>query len=380
MERWNGAEWLAADGPRGRWDLQVDATGRIAALTRSPLTAPGPKGREATGFTLVAGFVDLQVNGGFGHDFTADPGSLWEVASRLPAHGVTAFLPTIITAPLEIYEAALAVTRAGPPPGWRGAIPLGWHFEGPFLAPERKGAHEAEHLRAPDQAAVAGWSRAAGVRLVTLAPELPGALDLVRSLRARGVVVSAGHSGATEEEARAGFEAGIEMVTHLYNAMSGLHHREPGLVGAALDRRAVHVGVIPDGLHVAPAALRLAARLKPGGLVAVTDAMAALGCADGTYDLAGQSVHVRDGEARLAGGTLAGSVLRMDQAVRNLRTLVGLSPAEAVRAATGTPARLIGEPERGELRPGGRADCVLLGPSGHAVVTMVGGEVLHAGE
>ena len=240
-------------------------------------------------------------------------------------------------------DRARAAWAAGAPAGYEGATPLGWHIEGPFIAPTRAGVHDPARLQAPDVGAVTDWSPASGIRLVTLAPELPGALELVAALVASGVVVSAGHSAATFDEARAGFDAGIRSVTHLFNAMPPLDHRRPGLVGAALVDARVTIGLIPDGLHVHPKVCALVHRtVGPDRLAVVTDAIAGLGMPPGTYQLAGRACIVDGESARLPDGGLAGSVLAMDRAVRNLAAFAGISEAEAVLAATVVPARLLG--------------------------------------
>jgi N-acetylglucosamine-6-phosphate deacetylase len=291
----------------------------------------------------VAGLIDLQVNGAAGHDLTTDPAAVWSVGAALAGHGVSAFLPTLVSPSFATIDRARAVLLAGPPPGFSGANPLGWHVEGPFLSPARAGAHDRAALRSPDLGAVADWSPASGVRMVTLAPELPGALEIVAALAGRGVVVSIGHSEASHAEAAAAFDAGARFVTHLFNAMAPLDHREPGLIGAALADERVTVGLIPDGLHVHPAVVRLVWRLAgPARLAVVSDAIAALGMPPGRYELAGREVLVDADSVRLPDGTLAGSVLPLDRAVRNLAVFAGIEPDEARRAATEVPARLLG--------------------------------------
>ena len=291
--------------------------------------------------------LDLQVNGAGGFDLTEEPESLWRVGAVLARFGTTAFLPTLVSPSWEIVERAQAALAAGPPDGYAGADPLGWHVEGPFLNPTRAGAHDPTSLRLPDVAAVAGWSPATGIRMVTLAPELPGALDVVRVLVDHGVVVSAGHSAATFDEAVSGFDAGIRAATHLFNAMASLDHREPGIVGAALTDDRVTIGLIPDGLHVHPAIVALVRRAVGGDRFAiVTDAIAALGMPPGIHSLAGRLVDCDETSARLPNGVLAGSVLGLDQAVRNLATFAGVDLADAALAATVVPARLLGlDPE-----------------------------------
>jgi len=297
-------------------------------------TAPDP---------ALTGLIDLQVNGAGGFDLTTEPERLWDVGEALTAFGVVAFVPTLVSPSWPIVERARTALDAGAPAGYRGATPLGWHVEGPFLAPARAGAHDPAALRLPDRGAVADWSPAAGIRVVTLAPELPGALVVAADLASRGVVVSAGHSAATFDQARAGFDAGITAVTHLFNAMAPLDHREPGLAGAALADPRVTIGLIPDGLHVHPAVVALVWRLAgPDRLAIVSDATAALGQPPGAHRLAGRDVEFVEGAVRLPGGVLAGSALGLDAGVRNLATFAGIDPALACRAATAVPARLLG--------------------------------------
>ena len=212
---------------------------------------------DAAGLILAPGFIDLQINGAFGDDFTADPATIWRVAEGLPRYGVTAFLPTIITSPLEQVAAGQRIVTEGEPAGFRGARPLGLHVEGPFLNPQKKGAHNPKYLRLPSVEAVAGWSPETGVRLVTLAPELPWALEVIVALSDRGVLVSEGHSMATYDQAVAGFDAGMRYGTHLFNAMPALGHRDPGLPGALLTDERATVGFIADGVHTHPSMIKL---------------------------------------------------------------------------------------------------------------------------
>lgn len=287
--------------------------------------------------------IDLQVNGAGGHDLTEAPERVWDVGAILPRYGVTAFLPTLVDPSWSTVDRARAALAGGPPPGYEGAAPLGWHVEGPFLAPSRAGAHDPARFQAPAVEPVADWSPGSGIRMATLAPELAGALDVVEALVANGVVVSAGHSAATWAQARAGFDAGIRSVTHLFNAMARLDHREPGLPGAALADDRVTIGLIPDGLHVHPGLVALVRRtVGPQRLAVVTDAIAALGVAPGKHRLAGREVLVDETSCRLPDGTLAGSVLGLDAAVRNLAEYAACSIDEARPAATTVPAALLG--------------------------------------
>ena len=286
--------------------------------------------------------IDLQVNGAGGFDLTDEAERLWDVGIVLARYGATAFLPTLVSPSWATVDRARSVLLAGAPGGYAGATPLGWHVEGPFLSPARAGAHSPQMLQAPDPGAVADWSPATGVRIATLAPELPGALAVVEALVENGVVVSAGHSAATFDEARAGFDAGIRMVTHLFNAMSPLDHRDPGLPGAAIADDRVTIGLIPDGLHVHPALVAIVRRaVGHERLAIVTDAIAALGVGPGRHKLAGRLVDCDETSARLPNGTLAGSVIGLEQGVRNLAAFTGCSMDEARLAVTAVPERLL---------------------------------------
>jgi N-acetylglucosamine-6-phosphate deacetylase len=316
---------------------------------------------------VAPGLIDLQFNGGYGQDFTANPAALLEAAKRLPETGVTAFLPTFITSALEAYPAMLQAVAAAREfqaqnPG-SGARILGAHIEGPFLCPARKGAHLEAYFCDPLPAALDWLRPLQAVRLLTLAPERPGALEAIRTLTARGILVSIGHSDAGMEETLAAMRAGARYATHLYNAMGGMQHRDPGLVGTLLTSDEVVCGLIVDGVHVHPRMVRLAYRcLGARRITLVTDAMAAMGMPPGEYAIGGQAVTVDETSARLADGTLAGSILRMDEAVRNMIAFSGCTPAEAVRMASATPAEALGmAAEAGRLQPGRRADLVLLG-------------------
>lgn len=338
--------------------------------------APGDDVIDVRGLTLTPGWIDVQINGGFGFDFTEDPGSIWEVAAQLPSLGVTAFLPTIITSPPETIETAIETVRAGPPAGWQGASPLGLHLEGPFLNPGKTGAHNWAYVGQPNVNTVRTWRPENGVRMVTLAPELPGACELIRVLRSRGVVVAAGHSMATFDQAGAGFDAGITYGTHLFNAMPALNHREPGLAGAALVADDVTVGVIADGVHVHPAMIKLAWRYKgKHRLTLVTDAMAALGMPPGKYRLGDADVTVYENFARLSDGKLAGSIVTPSAALRNLQRFSGCRLVDALATLTTTPADVLGLSRKGRIAPGYDADLTVITPDGEVVMTFVAGDL-----
>jgi N-acetylglucosamine-6-phosphate deacetylase len=361
---WVDADLLLEAGVIGGTDERVD---------------PGPDGTlDAGGLMVVPGFVDLQINGGFGHDFASAPETIWSCGASLPRTGVTAFLPTIVSSPPAVVRRALEVLADGPPDGYAGAVPLGLHCEGPMLSPARRGAHIARHLHPPVDDVIAGWSRESGVRMVTLAPELQGADPVIRELRDRDVVVSIGHSDATFERAIDAFEDGITCGTHLFNAMSGLHHRAPGVAGALLARPDVVTGIIVDGEHVHPGAVAAAWRAKgPRGIALVTDAVAPMGIEPGTpYRLGDTELLTGRRDVRDRDGTLAGSALTLDAAVRNLVAFAGAAPDEAIMAATATPWSALGETGRGVIRPEAAADLTILDEDLEVVATIIGGRAV----
>lgn len=367
-----GGDVLTPDGPVTADVTVVD--GRIAAIGVDGSTmADVIDARDAT---IAPGFIDVQINGGFGIDVTRQPERIDELGRGLTRFGVTAFVPTIITCAPEQLAAAVSAwsDRDRVPTG--GAVPLGLHIEGPMLAPSRRGAHPADLLRDPDSAIIDGWSPSTGVVMATLAPELPGALDVISELAGRGVVVSIGHTDGDAASFAAGRAAGATYVTHLFNAMRPFAHRDPGPIGAALADDAVVVGLICDGIHVDPVAVRMAWRaLGPHRITLVTDAVAALGDGGGDSRLGDVGVRVGADGVRTAEGTLAGSDLSLDVAVRNLVAFTGCPLADAVRTVTATPADLLGLADRGRLVVGARADLVVLDHDGRVRVTIVGGEV-----
>jgi N-acetylglucosamine-6-phosphate deacetylase len=361
-------------GGRRREDLVISDSGDIRQGNRGHMSPE--TGLDASGLLVAPGYVDLQINGAFGIDLMREPERLWELGERLTASGVTAFLPTIPSAPDGVVPRAIEAMRHRPD-GFRGAEPLGLHLEGPMLSRARRGAHDPANLRSPDPAEYGAWSRAGGVAMVTLAPELPGALDAVKHLTSGGVLVAAGHTDASTDEMTAGVNAGITAVTHLYNAMAPFAHREPGPIGVALTDPRLTATVIVDGQHVHPVAVAAAwAALGPDRLALVTDAVAAMGSAPGPSTLGGAEVSVSEVAVRTKDGRLAGSLLAMDVAVRNLVEATGCSHDQAIRCATAVPARLVGAVGRGEIAAGNRADLVLLDPSCQVVGVVVGGNVV----
>jgi N-acetylglucosamine-6-phosphate deacetylase len=334
----------------------------IAEVSREPLDAD--EVHEYPGCFVAPGFVDLQVNGSFGVDAASEAGRVPELSRKLLATGTTSYLPTLISSPLKLYREALPILSNLAHEGvLDGAEVLGVHLEGPFIDANKKGAHPAAHIVSADVGLLGELLELGPVRMLTLAPELKGATELAEMASRRGVAVSAGHSNATFELAYGAFEGEVAGVTHLFNAMSPLHHREPGLPGAAFAHPRVACGIVGDGRHVHPGVVALAFRaLGPERLYLVTDAIAAAGMESGEYPLATRRVYLKEGVPKLEDGTLAGSVLAMNEAFRNVLTFTGCTVPEAVRMAAATPARLIGEGGRkGRLASGYDADVTVLG-------------------
>ena len=333
---------------------------------------------------LAPGFVDIHMHGGAGLDvMRAAPGELPRLNKFLTTHGVTGYFPTTVAAPLDQTCAALerladAIEAAQASNGESDAIqarPLGIHLEGPFLSHKRRGVHPPEYLLDPTLEIFERlWQAARGhVRMMTIAPELPGALEVIAEAARRKVCVSIGHSDAVLEAARAGVRAGARHATHTFNAMRPLDHRDPGILGEVLTDPQLSADIIADGIHVAPEVIQIF--LRAVGLersVLITDAMAAAGMPDGTYQLGPIQVEVKDGKAT-NNGTLAGSVLTMDRAVRNITRFSHWTLREAVRAATLNATRAVGLAQHGELAPGAEANIIVLSPDGEVRRTIVRG-------
>jgi N-acetylglucosamine-6-phosphate deacetylase len=355
-----GVSRALVDGELLPGDVEV-VDGRIAAV--------GLAGSAGRGIA-APGFVDLQVNGYAGVDFSTASGDEWRVAREaLLCDGVTAFQPTFVTAPLQDMRAALARMPAADRPAAAGfaidasaagARIVGAHLEGPFLSPRRAGAHDPTALLSPDLAALDALLAAAPVSQVTLAPELPGALDLVDALVARGVTVSCGHTEADAAAAHLAFDRGATAVTHLFNAMRRPEARDPCIAYAALGRDDVFITLIADGHHLADDTVRMAWRAAEDRVVLISDAVAAAAAPDGDYTLGGAvRVHSTEGVVRDEAGSLAGSTLSMLAAVRNSHAL-GIPLAAALAAATEAPARMARRPDLGRIAPGAHADLLVL--------------------
>jgi len=385
----SGATVVAADGVWSPGWL-VAAGGRIQAL--GPGEAPGGVRAEVGALGLVVdghrgvllpGFVDVHVHGGAGADaMDADADGLRRMARFHAAHGVTALLPTTWAAPPPAIEAAVEAIAgvAGPVEG--GATILGAHLEGPWINPARAGAQDPAGIRPPDRDEARRLLAAGGgaVRLVALAPELPGAGAVIAELVGRGVTVAAGHTEAGWEEMVTAVAAGLRHVTHTFNAMAGLGHREPGTVGAALALPELRCELIADGHHVHAGAIALLARAKgPGGVVLVSDAVRAAGLPEGDVDLGGRTAQHCCGAVRLADGRLAGSVLTLDVALRRFAAATGWGWPDLARAAAGNAADALGLSSKGRLAAGADADLVLLGDegAGDVLLTVAEGRIVH---
>jgi N-acetylglucosamine-6-phosphate deacetylase len=329
--------------------------GRIVAVEPDAAKHDGPY--------ICPGFVDVHVHGWGGYDAMSGPDALSGMARALLRHGITAFLPTAVTSPLETLVAFADDVR-----GWTseapadGAEPLGFNLEGPYISHDKKGAQNPAFIQVPTEADPGRLEALLkGLQIITIAPEVTGAVEMIRWFAVRGVAVSLGHSNASHEAAAAGYAAGARTTTHLFNAMSGVHNHEPGLAVAALADDGVYVELIADGHHVDPSVWPLILRAKrPDRLIVVSDALSMAGVGQGRFSLGGLEVEIRGEGCRLVSdGRLAGSVIAIDTAVRNL-TLAGLPLPRAVAAATQNPLTLLGVTDRGRLTPGHLADLVEL--------------------
>ncbi|MBH0331134.1 N-acetylglucosamine-6-phosphate deacetylase [Brevibacillus brevis] len=332
---------------------------------------------------ICPGFVDMHMHGIDGYDtMDGTPESLQAISTALARHGVTSFLATTMTAPYAQLEQVLVNIAQNSKEGLLGAQTIGIHLEGPWINPRYKGAQKEENIAIPKLDAVQklyGLSEGL-IKVVTIAPEQPEALESIAWLKERDVIVSAGHTGATFAQATEAVDAGVRHFTHCFNAMTGLHHREPGVVGAAMYHEQLSTELIADGIHVHPAVMKILYRVKTAERLAlVSDSMRAAAMGEGTYDLGGQEVHVHDNQAKLADGTLAGSILTLNRAVGNMVTLSGVSLPDAVEMASLTPASILGFGERkGRLAAGYDADITVLNTQFDVTMTFVAGkEVYH---
>lgn len=330
---------------------------------------------------VVPGFIDIHTHGAFGIDImAATAGDLDKLSLLYASRGVTGFLPTTITLPVVKIARALENISEATENGTSGARILGIHLEGPFINSKFKGSHPEEYILNPTVELMEAFIRKSNnhLKIVTLAPEVDGAMELVKHFRGRGIVFAAGHSALNSSSAASVFDSGITHISHLFNAMTGIHHREPGLVGAALDDDRITVELIADGIHVNPIVIRIALKSKsPADIALITDSTMAAGLMDGDYFLGEQQVTVKNREARLASGVLSGSTLTMAEAVGNMVQKFGIPLEYALRMASETPSRIIGvNNTKGGITEGKDADIVLLDKDLDIKVTMVEGRVV----
>ena len=364
--------------------VSVENGSVVSVASRNEVQAPSNKAVTDFGdCAIVPGFFDVHIHGGVNCDVMRGTASeMKQLETFLARHGVTSYFPTTVTASLDVTLSALerladAIEAAEKNGGGR-AQPLGIHLEGPFLSHAKRGVHPPDDLLQPSLGAFDKlWQAARGhVRMITIAPELDGAEELISEASRRGVCVSLGHSDADLEETRRGIRAGARHATHTFNAMRPLDHRAPGILGEVLTNKQLSADVIADGIHVDRAVVDLLFRAKGiEKFVLITDAISATGMPDGRYMLGTLEVEVKDGRC-VRNGTLAGSALTMDRAVRNVMQFAGLDLQQAVRAASMNPAQAAGMPKKGTIEPGGNADFVVLTPDGEIRATVVKGVVI----
>jgi len=368
-------------------EADVRIEGGVIAEVR-PTEGDRPRGRETDddavkidgrGKLLIPGMIDVHIHGARGFDMMdGTERSVEEVSAACAQTGCTSFLATSVSSSLEdLLRMIGSVKRvAGREPGARI---VGIHMEGPYLHPKRKGMQNEAYFRHADRGEMDAILREAEglMKMVTLAPELPGGMDMVEYLAAMGIVVAIAHSDATYEQAKEAFRSGASHITHCFNGMRPIHHRDPGLVVAAFEEEKVSLQAIVDGVHLHPATVRLMHRVKgPEGVVLITDALQAMGMGDGTYTFGGHRTEVVDGVARLADGTLASSTVTMNRALRNTVEL-GIPLQDAVEMATKTPADVLGLSRKGRIERGADADLALLDESYEVLWTMIGGRVVY---
>ena len=329
---------------------------------------------DAQGGIVSPGLVDIHIHGYIGEDSSdGSKEGLLKIAKELPQNGVTAFLPTTMTVSYEQLERAFDVVRELKAADIEGAQIIGVNAEGPFISPKYKGAQKEDNIKNIDSDFLIKHSDV--IKITTVAPEKEGALDAIRKVKENtDIVVSMGHTSATYTQAKAGIEAGIGLATHLFNAMTPLNHRDPGVVGAALMSENVCCELIADTFHINADLFKLVLTLKKDKLILITDCTRAGGLDDGEYDLGGQMLTKKGIECRLSDGTIAGSVLVLNKALYNFKKHTGMSDYEVISLASNNPARLIGDSTRGSLEKGKRADVVIFDGEFNVKMTFVGGE------
>jgi N-acetylglucosamine-6-phosphate deacetylase len=361
--------------------LVSDEAGRISIISEGPL----PEAHRSNSRVLqlsqdhiaVPGYIDVQINGGFGEEVKSNPTAVATLRTRMPKFGVTSFMPTITSLPIEAYAEVLANIHQQAPGA--GSEVLGVHLEGPFLNKTMRGGHPQDYLAIPSAVNEKDFANDSLVRMVTLAPELDGALPLIERLATRGIVVGVGHSCADEKTLQEALTHGLQWGTHIFNAMNPIKGRELGLAGYLLTERKLTAGIIVDGIHVHPRMAWLTYQMKgPDSLILMTDSSAVTGLSPGTYDFRNRQITTDGVSARLPDGTLVGSILTLDRAVRNMIAFTGCSLADAVHMASAGPAQLVGMHKRkGILAVGADADVAILDAAFEVVATVVQGRVAY---
>lgn len=334
---------------------------------------------DVQGGWITPGLIDIHIHGGNYADTMDANKEAFDIISKfLPKFGVTSFLLTTGSALNSQIDKVIDTFLNYTPPA-NGAIPLGIHLEGPYLSVNRRGAQPKEHIKEPEPEQYKSWFKSGVVKLMTIAPETKGALELIDFGIKMGVEFSAGHTIASYEEMQMAVDHGLRQVTHLFNGMDPLHHRKPGVVGETLTDSRVYAQLIADGIHVHPTVVKLVLDVKrKERTILISDAIRAAGLGNGQYDLLGQEVSVHDGEARIASGSLAGSILTLDQAVRNIKLFCDLPMKDVIYTATHTPAKSLHlVPERGQLRPGSKADIVIFNQDMEVEITIINGKYVY---
>lgn len=373
-----GGKIITPSGVHSGYGLVI-REGKISAVQPEKDLDQKPSDRiyELNGKWIAPGMIDLHVHGGLGADTMDCSQEAWDRICRFFAsRGVTSFLLTTGAASREAIDEVIETFQSYHPPQ-DGAVPLGIHLEGPYLSPQKRGVQPEEHLRNPDPGEYQPWFESGLVKLMTAAPELPGALEMIQAGRKQGVFFAAGHTTASYDQLLEAVGIGLNQVSHTFNAMDSLHHRRPGVLGAALSDDRIYTQVIADGVHLHPAVVKILVRSKgPGRTILITDAMRGAGLGDGRYELLGQEIEVAGGEARTREGALAGSVLTMDQGLWNVRQFSGVTLSQGSAMASESPARALDlYPERGALKAESRADLVILDKDFQVTSVIIGGRM-----
>ncbi|MGQ4892539.1 MAG: N-acetylglucosamine-6-phosphate deacetylase [Candidatus Njordarchaeia archaeon] len=364
--------------------IGINDNGKIELITtQEKLKAKADETINAENLIAVPGFIDIHTHGAYGHDvMEADPEKLYKITEFFASKGVTAFLPTTTTSPLEdIYKALDSIKKLMDNKRYKTKI-IGAHLEGPYFSYEKAGAQDKRFLRTPNLDEVKQFLEQYNgvIKRVTLAPELENALEVIKYLHKNNVVVGIGHSAATYEEAAKAIDAGARVANHIYNGMIQLHHRKPGILGACLSRDDIYAEMIADGIHIHPAAMKIVVRCKTTEKAAlITDSIMAAGLPDGEYMLGRQKIYIKNGKSTLEDGTIAGSTLTMDRAVKNAVELIGVSFQDAVKMASYVPAEILGiQNSKGAIKIGHDADIVLIDSNFEVKLTMREGEIIYS--